>query len=112
MCTSISSTRTIRPELSMPSSFCPNALEHQSVSKALDDARSHTADAEVAANPHDTAPAFSTDPFVPRRFLRNGHLQTITGNFLPRTDRLPRPVPELVEVSSASDSHAATRVLC
>jgi len=35
-------------------------------------------------------------PFVPRRFLRNGHLQTIAGNFLPRSNHLPAPVPELV----------------
>jgi len=55
---------------------------------------------------------FLAERFVPRRFLRNGHVQTVTGNFLPRTDRLPTAIPELVEVSPASDSHIATRVLC
>ena len=37
-------------------------------------------------------------PFQPRRWLRNGHLQTIVGNFLPRVDRLPAPATELVAV--------------
>lgn len=36
--------------------------------------------------------------FKPRRWLRNGHLQTIAGNFLPRVDRLPAPTSELVAV--------------
>ena len=59
----------------------------------------------------DSAVSFSAVPFVPRRFLRNGHLQTITGNFLPRRHRLPAALPELVEVSPVRDSHIA-RVLC
>jgi predicted alpha/beta-fold hydrolase len=58
------------------------------------------------------APAFDPRPFVPRRFLRNGHLQTIAGNFLPRSNHLPAPVPELVEVSPASESQISSRVLC
>jgi hypothetical protein len=59
------------------------------------------------------APArFEASPFQPRRFLRNGHLQTIAGNFLSRTNTLPRPVPELVEVAPASDSQIASGVLC
>ncbi|HVZ83582.1 MAG TPA: alpha/beta fold hydrolase [Terracidiphilus sp.] len=47
-------------------------------------------------------------PFYPRRGLRNGHLQTIVGNFLPRP---PFTVPfeaELIEVDPADGS----RVLC
>jgi predicted alpha/beta-fold hydrolase len=56
--------------------------------------------------------SFQTQPFVPRRFLRNGHLQTIAGNFLPRPNHLPKPLPELVEVSPADDSQIATQVLC
>lgn len=36
--------------------------------------------------------------FKPRRWLSNGHLQTIVGNFLPRVDRLPAPTSELVAV--------------
>lgn len=40
----------------------------------------------------------ATNPFQPRRWLRNGHLQTIAGNFLPRTDRLPVATTELIPV--------------
>jgi predicted alpha/beta-fold hydrolase len=58
------------------------------------------------------APLFAVEPFVPRRFLRNRHLQTITGNFLPRVDRLPAAEAELVKVAPATDSHPPTRVLC
>jgi predicted alpha/beta-fold hydrolase len=36
--------------------------------------------------------------FTPRRWLSNGHLQTIVGNFLPRVDRLPAATTELVPV--------------
>jgi predicted alpha/beta-fold hydrolase len=49
---------------------------------------------------------------VPRRFLRNGHAQTIAGNFLPRRNSLPPPVDELIEVSPASESQISSRVLC
>jgi hypothetical protein len=60
-----------------------------------------------------TPPArFSAEPFSPRLFLGNGHLQTIAGNFLSRISRLPPAVPELVEVSPASDSQIASKVLC
>jgi predicted alpha/beta-fold hydrolase len=31
------------------------------------------------------------DPFVARRFLRNRHLMTLAGNFLPRKNNLPAP---------------------
>jgi predicted alpha/beta-fold hydrolase len=49
---------------------------------------------------------------VPRVFLRNGHLQTILGNFLARKSHLPPPVDELVEVSPAIGAQIATQVLC
>jgi len=55
---------------------------------------------------------FKGQDFVPRRFLRNGHVQTIAGNFLPRVNHLPAPVSELVEVSPASEGQIASRVLC
>jgi uncharacterized protein len=55
---------------------------------------------------------FDARTFLPRRFLRNGHLQTILGNFLPRTNGLPAPIAELVEVSPASGTQIATQVLC
>jgi uncharacterized protein len=51
-------------------------------------------------------------PFHPRRWLTNGHLQTIAGNFLPRQNHLPPPVAELVEVSPARGTQIASRVLC
>jgi predicted alpha/beta-fold hydrolase len=50
--------------------------------------------------------------FRPRRFLRNGHLQTIVGNYLSRVDRLPAAVPQLVEVAPAANSLIASQVLC
>jgi predicted alpha/beta-fold hydrolase len=50
--------------------------------------------------------------FRPRRFLRNGHLQTIAGNYLRRTDVLPPPEAQLVEVSPASGGQISSQVLC
>ena len=50
--------------------------------------------------------------FAPRRFFTNGHLQTILGNFLPRTDLLPQAESVLVEVSPATDTQIASRVRC
>jgi hypothetical protein len=66
----------------------------------------------TVASPAATQAVFAPLPFVPRRFLRNAHLQTIAGNFLPRTSHLPVPVRELVEVSPAVDPQIASRVLC
>ncbi len=50
--------------------------------------------------------------FKPRRFLSNGHLQTIFGNFLRRQDLLPEPVAQLVEVSPARNNQIASQILC
>ena len=50
--------------------------------------------------------------FHPRRFLANGHLQTIVGNFLPRPDHLPPGERYLVEVAPAEDSRISSQVLC
>jgi predicted alpha/beta-fold hydrolase len=61
---------------------------------------------------HDAKPDFVAQPFVARRFLHNGHLQTIFGNFLPRENHLPVPIDELVEVSPATDTQIATQLLC
>ncbi len=55
---------------------------------------------------------FAPVPFVPRRGFRNGHVQTILGNFLPRPDRLPPASPELVEVAPATPTQPASHVLC
>jgi uncharacterized protein len=51
-------------------------------------------------------------PFVPRRFLRNGHLQTIVGFLLPRADSLPEPESQLIEVEAATSVQSASFVLC
>jgi predicted alpha/beta-fold hydrolase len=50
--------------------------------------------------------------FSPRRFLRNAHLQTLAGNFLPRKAVLPIPENELVEVEPAHNGLPCSRVLC
>lgn len=65
----------------------------------------------------------SADTFEPRQWLGNGHLQTIVGNFLPRTDRLPAATTELVPVplpremrslpaAVALDCLLPSRILC
>jgi predicted alpha/beta-fold hydrolase len=51
-------------------------------------------------------------PFVPRRFLSNGHLQTILGIFLPRNYSLPEPESQLIEVEKATSARGASFVLC
>jgi uncharacterized protein len=38
------------------------------------------------------------EEFLPKRFLRNGHLQTLLGNFKPRQYILPEPEAHLIEV--------------
>lgn len=50
--------------------------------------------------------------FVPRRWLRNGHLQTLAGNFLPRRIVLPEAEPLLVEVEGSVGGYGPSRVLC
>ncbi|HEV2711040.1 MAG TPA: alpha/beta fold hydrolase [Edaphobacter sp.] len=50
--------------------------------------------------------------FRPRRFLHNGHLQTIIGNYLPRTNTLPPAESQLVEVSPATEHQISSQVLC
>jgi predicted alpha/beta-fold hydrolase len=56
--------------------------------------------------------SFEPRPFVPRWWLRNGHAQTIAGNFLRRKDRLPASTSELVEVSPATTNQISSQVLC
>jgi len=50
--------------------------------------------------------------FVPRRWLRNGHLQTLAGNFLPRRLALAEPEALLVEVEGPVSGYGPSRVLC
>ncbi len=51
-------------------------------------------------------------PFHPRRWLTNGHLQTVVGNLLPRPRTLPPSVAELVETVPARGKQISTQVLC
>lgn len=51
-------------------------------------------------------------PFIPRRFLSNGHLQTLAGNFLPRNISVPEPESLLVEVDDPIDEYGPTQILC
>src|SRR5260370_14846280 len=53
-----------------------------------------------------------TEDFRPRRFLNNGHLQTIAGNYLARVKHLPAAGVQLVEVSQATVNQIASQVLC
>jgi predicted alpha/beta-fold hydrolase len=50
--------------------------------------------------------------FIPRRWLRNGHVQTLAGNFLPRKLTLPEPEPLLVEVEGPVGGYGPSQVLC
>lgn len=56
--------------------------------------------------------AFQAEHFRPRRFLSNGDLQTIVGNYLNRANGLPAGEPELVEVSPPTTSQIGSQVLC
>lgn len=50
--------------------------------------------------------------FVPRRWLRSGHLQTLAGNYLPRRLILPEPEALLVEVDGPVAGYGPSQVLC
>lgn len=45
--------------------------------------------------------SLAQEVFVPRRFLRNGHLQTLAGNFMPRTSMLPPAEERLVRIDDS-----------
>lgn len=51
-------------------------------------------------------------PFASRNFLRNGHLQTLAGNFLPRNVVLPEPERLLVEVEGPVGGYGPSYLLC
>jgi predicted alpha/beta-fold hydrolase len=56
-----------------------------------------------------------SDVFLPRRFLRNGHLQTLAGNFWPRRYVLPEAESHVIEVEAAENgppARGASHVLC
>jgi hypothetical protein len=50
--------------------------------------------------------------FTPRRWLSNGHSQTLAGNFLRRGLQLPEPEPLLVEVEGPVAGYGPSQVLC
>jgi predicted alpha/beta-fold hydrolase len=56
--------------------------------------------------------AIHAEEFRPRRFLRNGHLQTIVGNYLKRPNDLPAAESQLVEVSPATADQISSQILC
>lgn len=57
-------------------------------------------------------PAIWRSEYVPRRFLRNGHIQTLAGNFLRRNWSLPEPDSLLVEVEGPVGGYGPSSVLC
>ena len=63
-------------------------------------------------NPDALPAVFEPGTFQSRRWLRNGHAQTIAGNYLPRPDNLPAFTAELVEVSPATQNRMSSQVLC
>lgn len=56
--------------------------------------------------------ATHAERFEPRRFLRNGHLQTIAGNLLPRPHPLNEAEAVRVEVEPATAYQMSSEVLC
>lgn len=54
----------------------------------------------------DRSEGASFEKFVPRRFLRNRHAQTLVGNFLPRKNLLPDPEEQLFDIEDG------VQVLC
>jgi uncharacterized protein len=81
--------------------------------------RATEADCSPAVDLHPASGATAGDSaggspaeFVPRRWLRSGHLQTLAGNFLPRRLQLPDPEPLLVEVEGPQNGYGASQVLC
>lgn len=80
---------------------------------AIDTGSDVLTESEVMTAPTVCDTAITQEPrFVPRRFLRNGHLQTLAGNFLPRKYTLPEPEPLLVEVEGPVAGYSSSQVLC
>ncbi len=50
--------------------------------------------------------------FLPRRFLSNGHLMTIVGNYMPRVYALPPEEQWFLEVEPASEGRRSTVLRC
>jgi uncharacterized protein len=65
-----------------------------------------------ASSTLDEATAARLPDFRPRRFLRNGHLQTLAGNFLPRKLLFTEPESMIVEVEGPVGEYGPSSVLC
>jgi uncharacterized protein len=59
-----------------------------------------------------TVKAADLGEFLPRRFLSNGHLMTIVGNYIPRVYTLPVEESWFVEVEPASEGRRSTLLRC
>jgi uncharacterized protein len=68
--------------------------------------------APVQGGPEPGTLAERVADFIPRRWLWNGHVQTLAGNYLPRRLQLPDPEPLLVEVDGPVSGYGPTQVLC
>ena len=66
----------------------------------------------IAMSTPGSLPAYAYPAFVPHKYLRGGHLQTLAGNFLRRKLTLPSPEPLLVEVEGPIAGYGATQVRC
>jgi uncharacterized protein len=51
-------------------------------------------------------------PFASHTFLRNGHLQTLAGNFLPRKISLPEPESLMIQVEGVTSIYGPSYLLC
>ena len=67
---------------------------------------------EETSHPMDGAHISSSREFIPRRFLRNAHIMTIAGNYLPRKYLLPESTEWFVEVEPASEDRRSTLIRC
>ena len=77
----------------------------QSNALPADESRAHPSTPSIPAAGA-ASPNLVANDFVPRRFLRAGHLQTIAGNFLSRINGLPAPEEHLFEIEHG------VRLLC
>ena len=71
---------------------------------------SHPADGSRASGAASTN--LVANDFVPRRFLRGGHLQTIAGNFIRRSNGLPEAEERVFEIQPGGEIEPGVRLLC
>lgn len=68
--------------------------------------------AEIASVPLSSSNTIDRGIFHPGRFLRNGHVMTIAGNYLPRKHELPEEQAWFLEAEPASESRRSTVLRC